>query len=548
MPETSTHNRRGPLRLPAMPLLLALAAVLGAVPWIAEAYLLDGSRGFPLDDSWIHLAFARNLAAGGGLSINPGELVAGTTGPLWTALVSLGVSLPVGDLAFMKLLGLAFFLGGVALVPVLGRQLGLGRGLCLLATGLTLGTGWLAWSAVSGMEISLFVFLSLAGMVLHLRERDDPSRPPLSFALFGLSVLARPEGLALVLAAVADRALRWRRLPGGELALGGSGASSWKRLAAGLGLAGLGFVPVALFYQWIGGSPLPTTFAAKAGSAAGAHLPQLRYLHLASGVLFRAQPWMTVLAPVGVVEMVRRLGTDRDRGLLPVFWLAGLPLAYSCLTPDANPLLGNFGRYVFPLLPVLVVVGCLGLQPLVPLLAPGGGGAGRRWLALAAVLVLVVPTLSSYVQAVTLYEHNVADVESGDVAMARWLGPRLPPGAVIATMDIGALGALLPNRIVDLAGIADPEVHGYIGRAEAAGGTWQDGVLAFIRDRKPDYLVVFPDWLSAVTRPGAPFRPLQSMHVPDNVTLGRDTLALYDTPWTRHPLRDVPDEPTPQVP
>ena len=80
MLETSTHNRRAPLRLPTALLLLVLAVAFGAAPWVAEAYLLDGSQGFPLDDSWIHLAFARDLATGGGLSINPGELVAGTTG------------------------------------------------------------------------------------------------------------------------------------------------------------------------------------------------------------------------------------------------------------------------------------------------------------------------------------------------------------------------------------------------------------------------------------------------------------------------------------
>ena len=547
MLKASPDNAHLRVRLPAL-LLLALAAVLGAAPWLAELHVLDGSQGFPLDDSWIHLAFAQNLAAGHGLSINPGQPVAGTTGPLWTALVSLATLLPVDALVVVKLLGLAFHLGGVLLTLVLARRLGLGRGLSSLAAVLTLGTGWLAWSAVSGMEISLFVFLSLAGMVLHLEERDDPARPPLSFALFGLAVLARPEGLGLLAAAIVDRALRWRRLAGGELALDRAGGPAGRRLAAGLGLAGLAVVPVAAFYLWIGGSPLPTTLAAKTGG--GVHLPSVRYLQLAAGVLFRSQPWMTVLAPVGAVELVRRLGTargpdrglDRDRGLLPVLWLAGLPLAYSCITPAANPLLGNFGRYLFPLLPVVVVLGCLGLQPLVRLVAPGGGSAIRRWLALAAVVVLVAPTIASYVQAVALYARNVSDVESGDVAMARWLRERLPAEAVIATMDIGALGALLPNPIVDLAAIADPRVRGYMARAEAAGGTWQDGVLAFVRDRRPDYLVVFPDWLTDVARSGSPFRPLESVHVPGNVTLGRDTLVLYATPWTRYPLRRVADD------
>jgi len=539
MPETATNNSSGRVPLPALLLLLVLGVGLGVAPWVAELYVLDGAQGFPLDDSWIHLAFARNLAAGHGLSINPGELVAGTTGPLWTALVSFGALLPAGELVYVKLLGLAFYLGGAWLTLLLARRLGLERRLAILAGGLTLATGWLAWSAVSGMEISLFVFLSLAGMVLHLDERDDPARPPLSFVFFGLLVLARPEGLGLLIVAVLDRSLRWRRLPDGALSLGGVGTGVGKRLATGVGLAALAVLPTALFYVWIGGSPLPTTLAAKTYGA-GLHAPSLRYLQLAMGILFRSQPWMAILAPVGAVEMVRRLGTERDRGLLPVLWLAGLPLAYSCMTEIANPLLGSFGRYVFPLLPMVVILGCLGLRPLVRLLGPDRPSVLRRWLVLAGLAVLVVPTAASYVQAVALYARNVSDVDSGDVAMARWLGERLPPQASIATMDIGAMGALLPNPIVDLAGIASPSVYGYMAEAQAAGESWQEGVLAFIRDRRPDYLVVFPDWLPALERPGSSFVPVQSIHVEGNVTLGGDTLVLYVTPWSRYPLRNVP--------
>ena len=66
--------------------LLALAAA--GLYFASETYLLSGHLGFPLDDSWIHLQFARNLAAGDGLSYNPGERVTGSTAPLWTALLT----------------------------------------------------------------------------------------------------------------------------------------------------------------------------------------------------------------------------------------------------------------------------------------------------------------------------------------------------------------------------------------------------------------------------------------------------------------------------
>lgn len=71
---------------------LGTLVLAGAVPplalLVAEAYLFGNLRGFPLDDSWIHLQFARNLAAGEGLAYDGGRLVAGSTAPLWTLLLA----------------------------------------------------------------------------------------------------------------------------------------------------------------------------------------------------------------------------------------------------------------------------------------------------------------------------------------------------------------------------------------------------------------------------------------------------------------------------
>lgn len=534
----------------------ALALVLCGLFLASALYLLDGRPGLPLDDSWIHLAFARNLAAGHGLVLHPGAgPVAGTTAPLWTAWTALAVLLPGGDIPWMLLSGVLCHLGGVWVTWLLARALGLGRGLATLAACLAAGTGWLTWSALSGMEIPLFILLSAGGTVLHLRERGRPERPgrsvrsggpPLSLAVLGLSVLARPEGLLLLGLAVGDRLLRFRRPrpadprnpPEGALSWRPPAATEWKALAAGLGAAAVAVAPAALFFLAIGGSPLPTTLGAKTG-VAGVHLPELRDLHVAAGVFFRPQPWMTVLAAAGATTLVRRLGTPRDRGLLPALWLAGLPLAYSCLGPaGGNAVIGNFGRYLFPLFPVLIVLGVLGLEPVVRALGPGRSPV-RSALALAGLVVLAAPTVADCARTATLYARNVADVEAGDVRMARWLAERLPERAVVATMDVGAMAAILPNRIVDLAGIGDPELHELVRRARARGGSWQDGVFDLIAARRPDYLMVFPDWLGPVDRPGSPFRRLHTIRVPDNVTLGRDTLALYSTPWTRYDLRDL---------
>lgn len=497
-----------------------LLAVAGAVclGYLAvELRLLGAVGGLPLDDSWIHLAFADNLAGGHGLSLNPGELVSGSTAPLWTALLSLLLLLPGSPVLWVKALGVALHLAGVDATWRLARELELGPGLAALAAGLGLGTGWLVWSALSGLEVPLFVVLGLWGVLLHLRERRAPDRPPLSPVVLAAAALARPEGLLLLALAVADR-------------LTSGPATGWRRLLPGLGLALLLLVPVALFNLAVGGSPLPTTFAAKAGGNRD-WLPGLQEVFGIIKILFSVQPFSVLLAAGGAVELARRLGTGRDRGLLPALWLFGLPLAYAALSPPGGVVAGNFGRYYFPLYPFLAVVGVLGLAPLAARLrelpAPW-----RRLAAAVAVTALVWPTLLSTVRAAGRYAQSVANVSDSDVAVARWLAPRLPPEAVLAVNDIGALGYLLPNRLIDLAGIANPELAAYLTGPEGRAA----GMRRFLAERRPDYLVVFPAWFPELVAPGGPFDPVHGVRIGGNITMGGDELVVFATPWTRHPL------------
>ncbi len=46
-------------------------------------------RGSLVDDTYIHLVYARNLAELGELSFNAGEPTYGATSPLWVALLAL---------------------------------------------------------------------------------------------------------------------------------------------------------------------------------------------------------------------------------------------------------------------------------------------------------------------------------------------------------------------------------------------------------------------------------------------------------------------------
>src|SRR5690606_36632405 len=86
--------RRRPMRLPTArhcpPLaVFALLAALVVAAYLA-ASAAGGYVGFPLDDAWIHQTYARNLGQHGEFAFVLGQPSAGSTAPLWTALLAVG--------------------------------------------------------------------------------------------------------------------------------------------------------------------------------------------------------------------------------------------------------------------------------------------------------------------------------------------------------------------------------------------------------------------------------------------------------------------------
>ena len=161
--------------------------------------------------------------------------------------------------------------------------------------------------------------------------------------------------------------------------------------------------------------------------------------------------------------------------------------------------------------------------------------ASRVGAALLVVAVLA-PTLWELQRGLGLYIQSVLNVQDGDVAMAKWLEGRLPPDALLAVNDIGALGFFLPNRLIDLAGIGNPELFDYMREASESGRPAMDGVGDFVHHHRPDYLVIFPTWYPDLASDTQRFQILHRVEVPNNITMGGDEIVLMSTPWTRSKL------------
>lgn len=90
-----------------------------------------------------------------------------------------------------------------------------------------------------------------------------------------------------------------------------------------------------------------------------------------------------------------------------------------------------------------------------------------------------------------MYGENVAYVNREHVGLALWLRENTAPSSVIATHDIGATGYFSERYLVDIAGLATPELQTStrdVGR-----------VLEVLAARGVAYVAVMPDWYPPLT-------------------------------------------------
>jgi arabinofuranosyltransferase len=432
-------------------------------------------RGSVVDDTYIHLQYARNLAETGQLSFNRGDPVYGATSPLWVFLLA-AVDRAGGDLLVScRVLSWLFAVGSILLVYRLAAALG-GRGAAASAALVLACEAWFVrWSAV-GMETSFAVFMIL----LALEAGLDAPRSARRSALFGLvlflAVLARPE--ALVLAALSTVAYAFSPAPP---------ARRWLHLAV--------FIP--LFAIWLfvihrhTGSYFPLTAGAKQGrpvlSAALFGRALVPAKIMGATILL---PWLALIAGLARSLVRERslastfVAGDASRAsmrpgvFLMILWVFALPAAYVVL--DFQVL----SRYLVPVIPCVIV---LGVASWIRLSALLWRRASARRVALAIFTALVMSqSMVFYARVVVAPTVRFSDaLKTVVVGMGEWLARNSAPDALVATPDIGAIGFTSGRRVLDLGGLVTPEINA-MRRATDVAVIIDDGLyLAF----KPDYLV-----------------------------------------------------------
>ncbi len=503
-----------PRRLYTLPAAVQLRCSLAALTltvataglYLVLAVRLAGELGLPLDDAWIHQTYARNLVRLGEWVYVPGTFSAGSTAPLWTILLSLAYLLPGSPLAWTYALGLLFTLGTAWMGYRLSHLL-FEDGRIAWATAFALLLEWhLAWSGVSGMEIPLYTFLVLWLIVAYLSYTPHDARPVYWGLLGGLLMLTRPEGVLLV-GLVALHILLTRRQAALRPLLVMAGA--WLLVVA----------PYLAFNWTVSGRILPNTFYAKQAEYAAVARQLSLGVRLARQALQPLVGAQMLLLP-GLGWLVWQAARHPHKSVLArAAWEAALPLLWglALITVYALrlPVTYQHGRYMMPLIPVIMVYGVGGTWRLVERLP---ARAVRRAWALSFALLLVI----FWGRGAWAYAEDTAIITCEAVETARWLARNTPPDAVVAAHDIGAIGYFAPRPLVDMAGLVSPEVISFI-RDEAV-------LATYLAARGANYLVVAPDWYPELVRqPGVQL--VYQRACPLTQRAGYASTAVYRLAW-----------------
>jgi hypothetical protein len=535
-----------------IPLAIALMLVfVGYYLW--REWTIAGAFGFPLDDAWIHAQFARNLALGHGFSYNPGVPVSGSTAPLWTLITATGYLITGASVLTSKLLGVVFLGLSVGFAYTLVHRITNDPREALFAAIITGTLPRLVWAALSGMDVTLAVMLTLAGVMAHiLYNRPGDGRQHISAVLFGLATLARPECAIFFVAAVIDRFLASTLIQWREVA-----TRDWLLPVAVHILVFLTVVlPFAVFSKRFGIGFLPNTAYAKAllwgrgliaAVARGDTVELIRsfsvrpYDYMLSFLeeSLNNNPVLFMLSSIGLLRLVLSepfAAHGRCRSFIIPLSVLLYPLAVGVLVPFGTAGYQE-GRYAAPLAPLMLIVGTFGVY--------GAGRYGAKLLGRAKfmgrpanivierslvwlfMLLAVTAQFRGAWYRGTIYGREVDNIQDMQVELGRWIDRNLPQDALIAVNDVGAIAYFTDVELLDTVGLISPDVlkwHRIYRDPNKA-------VFEFLKEKRPDHAVLFPNWYPEMVKRKAIFEPIHKAVLRENLVCGGSEMVVYRLHW-----------------
>ncbi len=459
-------------------LVLAIGGI-GSVLIERYAYLINDGFGFPLDDPWIHLQFAKNMHDYGSFSYYKNEIVtSGSTSPLYTFLLAIGFFITSNEMVLSYVLGISFLLISAFFIYKLTDLYYPEKILFpIIASLLLVLEPRLQWAALSGMETTMFIAILISTAYYYQKK---------NIFLFGMTsgllLWARPEAVIFFVVIIIDVLYNEYivKLPVIKGKKSQTKTNRWLFRSVWIILF-FGILYIG-FNLWLSGSIFPNTYSAKIKyySQGGQNFPERFFHFLTDGHLIIFSIFFLVGAISVIFKIIKR---ERSLNFIPFLWCVGLFLAYW----KNLPYLYQEGRYLMPLLPFYILIGINGID--ISLTVMKKLFKKQRTLLIASSFILIVFTYQ-FGNSTWEFRKNYAEsckyISDRQVRAGKWLSVNVPNDAIIATHDIGAISFYSKRKIVDMVGLVSPEMIKNIGNL--------DKLKDFILNKRVTHIAVLRNW------------------------------------------------------
>ena len=524
-------------------IILALALLVGCLFVGTNLYYNRGDLSdeglnisAPLDDTFIHLQYGRQIGQGQWFSYNDGDPVSsGASSFLYVLL--LGAAHFVG-FSGANLLGFAIIFGTVLFVLSALLGYGLGQRLAGERAGLCSGiliaaNGAFGWGATSGMEVALFSVLILGTLLAFLRELSS-GRFLLTPILAALAALTRPEGLLfawVITGAVVFVLLRDLR-KSRPYSLRSSLAVLYAFLPIAAGVAQYMFYTIAtgssvqngvlaksLLYE-------PVFYPTEFLDAVFQNLTKLSLIVLTGlepgNYLF---PGTILFCVLGTMYLALE---DARYRMFAVASGTALVLAMSSTAILGLP--GAWGwhhyRYLLPFFPPVLVFAVVGFYSLRSL-------TRNTWLPEALASFAVLCSLLSLPVWAATTGGNSLQIKEQQVSVGYWIRENLPPGASVGVNDAGAMRYYGGHRTVDLIGLT---TNGLALPTRNGVGSLYETLEKMPEEKRPDYFAIYPTWFPGFDASGVLDQEIARFAISDRPEVagivGGSEVVVFRADWS----------------
>ncbi len=497
--------------------VVCLVVVVAVAGWF-DSTAANGIFVYALDDAYIHLTIGRTLAEHGVWGVSPREFSSASSSPLWTIILALwcrvfGASdlAPLGLNVFFAclLIGVSDSLLRRSWEGYAGRPWRRFAFLCALMFAIPVPA-----LILSGMEHLLHALLAVLFVqkaAEFLWPSSDSSKPSEGFfalsAIAALTVATRYESMALV--APVFLVLAWRR--------------KWNE-AIPLVLASL--LPVVLFgiYSLSNGMPfVPASILVKTVGLAQGLPAWLLYTPLVKAAMrILVCPPLLVMMTLGVYALVR---ARRKAAGVP-FRFAGAAgiFALASLIHAEFVGVGWFYRYEAYLIAVGMTTALPAFVNDFPVLASQRDERRKlhAYILYALVIVLFWPFVTRSVLSLADTPRAYRNIGDQQMQLARFLAAK-GTGKTVALNDIGAVAYYSGTPMLDLFGLASPEVYRVRIRHEYS----TESIDRLVRQAGAEMAILTPHWYKVFGGIPASWTQVATWKIEDNVICGSDTVAFY---------------------